>query len=206
VVFSTTLEKVEGNARLATSDVLNEIARLKEQAEKDASVGGAGFASTVIELGLIDECRLVVNPVVLGAGRPYFPAVEQRINLELIETRTFGSRVVYTRYRPGPRRATSSPGALAPTPKPGAERLHMRHRILPRPESSGAWREEQASDPDRPRTPPLAITRTATCRMLSTESTRSDSSVLTTALATWNALGLTETGFVGLSSNYTELV
>ena len=52
------------------------------------------------KLGLIDEYRLFVSPVVLGGGTPYFPALDERINLELVETRTFGSRVVYVRYRP----------------------------------------------------------------------------------------------------------
>jgi dihydrofolate reductase len=52
-----------------------------------------------MKLGLIDEYRLFVSPVVLGGGTPYFPALEERIDLELVETRTFGSRVVYVRYR-----------------------------------------------------------------------------------------------------------
>jgi dihydrofolate reductase len=100
VVFSTTLDSVEGNARLARNGVADEVAKLKEQRGDDmVSVGGAGFASTLIKLGLIDEYRLFVSPVVLGRGTPYFPPLENRINLELIETRTFGSRVVYVRYR-----------------------------------------------------------------------------------------------------------
>jgi dihydrofolate reductase len=99
LVFSTTLETVEGNARLATDGVAEEVARLKEQPGKDLAVGGAGLASTLIELGLVDEYRLFVSPVVLGAGTPYFPALEERIDLELVETRAFGSRIVYTRYR-----------------------------------------------------------------------------------------------------------
>jgi dihydrofolate reductase len=99
VVFSKTLEKVEGNARLAREGVGEEVARLKEQPGKDLAVGGAGLASNVIKLGLVDEYRLFVSPVVLGGGTPFFPALEERINLELVETRTFGSRVVYLRYR-----------------------------------------------------------------------------------------------------------
>jgi dihydrofolate reductase len=104
VVFSTTLDKVEGNARLARNDVADEIARLTERPGDDVvSVGGAGLASTAIKLGLVDEYRLFVSPVVLGGGTPYFPPLENRINLELIETRTFASRVLYTRYRRAPR-------------------------------------------------------------------------------------------------------
>jgi dihydrofolate reductase len=99
IVFSTTLETVEGNARLAGNSVADEVARLKEQPGKDLSVGGAGLAATFIKLDLVDEYRLFVSPVVLGGGTPYFPPLEERINLELIETRSFGSRVVYVRYR-----------------------------------------------------------------------------------------------------------
>jgi dihydrofolate reductase len=99
VVFSTTLETVEGNTRLARDGVAEEVARLKEQPGDDLAVGGAGLASTCIELGLVDEFLLFVYPVVLGGGTPYFPALDERIDLELVETRTFGSRVVYVRYR-----------------------------------------------------------------------------------------------------------
>ena len=101
IVYSKTLEKVEGNARLARDGVAEEVAKLKEQPGKDLAVGGAGLASTCIKLGLVDEYWLFVNPVVLGGGTPYFPALDERINLELIETRTFASRVVYVRYRRG---------------------------------------------------------------------------------------------------------
>jgi dihydrofolate reductase len=99
VVFSSTLETVEGNATLATRGVAEEVAELKAQPGKDLAVGGASLASSCIELGLVDEFRLFVSPVVLGGGTPYFPALQRRIDLELVETRTFGSRVVYLRYR-----------------------------------------------------------------------------------------------------------
>jgi dihydrofolate reductase len=99
IVFSNTLENVEGNATLVRDGVAEEVAKLKKQPGKDLAVGGAGLASTCIELGLVDEYRLFVSPVVLGGGTPYFPALEERIDLELVETKTFGSRVVYLRYR-----------------------------------------------------------------------------------------------------------
>jgi dihydrofolate reductase len=99
IVFSRTLEQVEGNARLVRDNAAEEVISLKEQPGKDLAVGGAGLASTFMQAGLIDEYGLFVNPIVLGAGTPFFPALEERIGLELVETRTFGSRVVYLRYR-----------------------------------------------------------------------------------------------------------
>jgi dihydrofolate reductase len=98
IVFSTTLERVEGNARLVRDGAGEEVARLKEEPGGDLAVGGAGLASTFIKLGLVDEYRLFVNPVVVGGGTPYFPSLDERIDLELVETREFGSRVVYVRY------------------------------------------------------------------------------------------------------------
>jgi dihydrofolate reductase len=99
VVFSKTLEEVEGNAKLVTKNAAEEVARLKEQPGKDLGVGGAALAASLMRVGLIDEYRLFVSPVVLGGGTPYFPALDERINLELVETRTFSSRVTYLRYR-----------------------------------------------------------------------------------------------------------
>jgi dihydrofolate reductase len=97
-VFSKTLETVEGNARLVR-DAVEEATKLNEQPGRDLAVGGAALASTFIKLDLVDEYRLFVSPVVLGGGTPYFPPLNERINLDLVETRTFGSRVVYLRYR-----------------------------------------------------------------------------------------------------------
>jgi dihydrofolate reductase len=99
IVFSKTLESVEGNATLVRELVPEELVKLKQQPGKDLAVGGAGLATALARLGLIDEYRLFVNPIVLGGGTPYFPALEESIELELLETRTFGSRVVYLRYQ-----------------------------------------------------------------------------------------------------------
>ena len=99
VVFSTSLTTVEGNARLARSDVADEVSELKNQPGAGiVSVGGARLAASLAEKDLIDEYRLFVNPVVLGGGTPYFPPLPKRLDLELIETQTF-SQVVYLRYR-----------------------------------------------------------------------------------------------------------
>ena len=102
IVFSRTLETVDGDARLAASGVQAEVAALKAQPGQDLAVGGAALAADCIRLGLVDEYRLFVSPVVLGAGTPYFPRLDERIALELVETRTFASRVVYLRYRRAP--------------------------------------------------------------------------------------------------------
>ena len=66
--------------------------------DKDVSIGGAGLAAEAIELGLVDELRMFRNPVVVGGGTPFLPPVTQDVPLDLIETRTFGSRVIYERY------------------------------------------------------------------------------------------------------------
>jgi dihydrofolate reductase len=100
VVFSTTLGSVVGNARLAKKDVGEEVERLKAQPGKDIAVGGAGLARACMELGLIDEWRLFVSPVLLGGGTPYLPPLNETVNLELAETQTFGAGVVYLRYQP----------------------------------------------------------------------------------------------------------
>jgi len=100
VVFSTTLSAVQGQARLATGGLAAEIERLRaEPGEGDIAIGGATLAAEAAALGLIDEYRLRVYPVLVGGGTPYFPRQERRVDLELVETRTFSSRVVYLRYR-----------------------------------------------------------------------------------------------------------
>jgi dihydrofolate reductase len=99
LVFSKTLDHVEGNATLVREVDADEIARMKEEPGGDIGVGGAGLAATLIGLGLIDEFQLFVNPVVLGGGTPFFPSVDERIDLEFVESRTFGSRIVYQRFR-----------------------------------------------------------------------------------------------------------
>jgi dihydrofolate reductase len=99
VVFSTTLTGVRGNARLATAGIAEEVARLRDRPGKDIGVGGATLAAHVIRLGLMDEYRLFVNPIVVGGGTPFFPPLDNPAELELVQTRTFGSRVVYVRYR-----------------------------------------------------------------------------------------------------------
>jgi dihydrofolate reductase len=98
VVFSATLDAVEAsNTRLAHGDPSHEVARLKAEPGKDLAVGGAALAATLIRLDLVDEYRPFVNPVVVGGGTRFLPPLDAPLDLELIETRTFASRVVYLR-------------------------------------------------------------------------------------------------------------
>jgi dihydrofolate reductase len=100
VVFSSTLSAVQGNARLVSGGLAEEIERLRaEPGEGDIAIGGATLAAEAAASGLIDEYRARVYPVLVGGGIPYFPQHERRVDLALVETRTFGSGVVYLRHR-----------------------------------------------------------------------------------------------------------
>jgi dihydrofolate reductase len=100
VVFSTTLSTVQGNARLASGGLAEEISRWRaEPGEGNIAIGGAVLAAEAAELGLIDEYRTRVHPVLIGGGTPFFSRGGRRVDLELVESRTFSSRVVYLRYR-----------------------------------------------------------------------------------------------------------
>jgi dihydrofolate reductase len=100
VVFSTTLPAVQGNARLASGGVAEEIERLRAEPEKgDIAIGGATLAAEAAALGLIDEYRVRVHPLLVGGGIPFFPRRERRVDLELVENRSFSSGVVYLHYR-----------------------------------------------------------------------------------------------------------
>ncbi|HLW95966.1 MAG TPA: dihydrofolate reductase family protein [Solirubrobacteraceae bacterium] len=98
VIFSRTLERVEGNARLAETSLAEEAAAALRATDKDVAIGGAGLAAAAIELGLIDELRILRHPVVVGGGTPFLPPVFEHAALELVETRTFASSVIYERY------------------------------------------------------------------------------------------------------------
>lgn len=102
VVFSRTLETVDWNSRLVRDDAAAEIARLKAEPGRDMEIGGATLAATAMTHGLVDEVRLMVHPVVLGGGKPFFPVLENAMPLRLVETRTFGSGVLYLRYERTP--------------------------------------------------------------------------------------------------------
>jgi dihydrofolate reductase len=98
IVFSRSLERVEGNVRLVRTDAIDEIRRLKEQPGKDLTIGGPTLAAAALEQGLIDEYQLFVHPVILGGGTPMFPRLGQPNKLPLVESHRFGSGVIYLRY------------------------------------------------------------------------------------------------------------
>jgi dihydrofolate reductase len=102
VVFSRTLDEVVGNTRLAQRGIAEEVAELQERSGKDVAIGGPGLAAEAIELGLVDDFQPFVYPVVVGGGKPFFPSLDRSVHLDLVETRTFASRVVYLRYERTP--------------------------------------------------------------------------------------------------------
>jgi dihydrofolate reductase len=99
IVFSTSLERVEGKARLLRGGLIQEVERLKAQTGVDISLGGVTLAEPVVRQGLVDQYELYVNPVVLGGGKRLFPALEEKIDLKLVETRTFQSGVIFLCYQ-----------------------------------------------------------------------------------------------------------
>lgn len=98
LVFSRSLERVDGNARLVRAESDEDFARVKAGFDGELEVGGPTLAAEFIRRGLVDEYRLVVHPVILGAGTPFFPRMEWPLGLRLTETRTFASGAVYLGY------------------------------------------------------------------------------------------------------------
>jgi dihydrofolate reductase len=102
IVFSRTLEKAEwNNTRLVKENVVEEITRLKQQPGQDLIIfGSADLTATFIQYGLIGEYRIMVNPVVLGNGKPLFKGIKDKFNLKLLKTKTFRSGNVLLYYQP----------------------------------------------------------------------------------------------------------
>lgn len=100
VVFSTSLPEAQGNARLASGSLAREIERWRAvPGDGDIAIGGATLAAAGAALGLVDEYRPRVYPVLVGGGIPYFPQRARRVDLDHVATRTLGSGVVCHRYR-----------------------------------------------------------------------------------------------------------
>ena len=98
VVFSSTIDKVDWNARLFNGDAVAEITRLKAEDGGPMHIGGATLAAAAMRAGLIDEYVVATHPVLVGGGTPFFTALDGWVNLDMLDTRTFPGGVVMTRY------------------------------------------------------------------------------------------------------------
>jgi dihydrofolate reductase len=98
VVFSSTIDEVDGNTRLVTGDAVAEITRLKAEDGGPMDICGATLAGAAMRSGLIDEYAIVTHPVLVGGGTPFFTTLDSWVDLDLVETRTFPGGVLLTRY------------------------------------------------------------------------------------------------------------
>jgi len=101
IVFSTTLAQAEWeNSRLVKDHVAEEISQLKQQPGKDIAIfGSSDLAVSLMRMGLLDELRIMVNPVVLGSGKMLFAGMNEKANLKLLGTKVFRSGNVLLRYQ-----------------------------------------------------------------------------------------------------------
>ncbi len=98
-MFSRTKKGANNKAIFINDNILEEVNKLKNKPGKDMWLyGGANLITTFMDLGLVDEFRLSVHPVILGEGKPLFIDIKQRLNLKLVNTRTFSSGVVQLIY------------------------------------------------------------------------------------------------------------
>ena len=97
-VFSQTLEHVDHNARLVRGDVEKVLEEVRREFPGDLEVGGPNLAAQFVRRGLVDEFRLVVHPVVLGGGTPFWPQLDAPLSLRLVDTRTFSSGVILNSF------------------------------------------------------------------------------------------------------------
>jgi dihydrofolate reductase len=98
-VFSNTLDKVKEGSTLITGDIKTEVEKIKKQHGKDIWLfGGASLTSTLMNLKLIDEVHLGVHPILLGGGKPLLREISERINLKLIDSKTYSTGLVALKY------------------------------------------------------------------------------------------------------------
>jgi dihydrofolate reductase len=99
-VFSRTQKETDSRAILINDNIVEEVNRLKKKPGRDIWLyGGSSLITTFINLGLVDEFRLSVHPIILGEGKPLFIDINKRINLQIVETKKFSSGVVQLIYR-----------------------------------------------------------------------------------------------------------
>ena len=102
VVFSRTLERADwDNTRLIKDNVAEEVLKMKQEPGNDLAVfGSANLLSSLMQMNLVDEHRVMVNPVLIGSGTPLFRNIDQKVNLKLVKTRTFKSGNMLLYYQP----------------------------------------------------------------------------------------------------------
>ncbi|HYM53110.1 MAG TPA: dihydrofolate reductase family protein [Candidatus Dormibacteraeota bacterium] len=100
IVFSTSLEHVEHNSRLVRGDVGTVLESVRREFDGDLDVGGPNLAGQFVRRGLVDEYRLLIHPVVLGTGTPFWPELDAPLRLRLVETRSFASGAELRSYVP----------------------------------------------------------------------------------------------------------
>ena len=100
VVFSRSLESAEGKTRIARTNLRDEIAKLKQEQGKNILIGGVSVPSQLMELGMVDEYRFVVQPIVAGEGARLLEGVslQKKLQLKLVESKIFKSGCVALRY------------------------------------------------------------------------------------------------------------
>ncbi|MGD6844275.1 dihydrofolate reductase family protein [Bacillus infantis] len=99
-VFSRTQKETDSRAIWINDNIVEEVNRLKKKPGRDIWLyGGSSLITTFINLGLVDEFRLSVHPIILGEGKPLFIDINKRINLQIVETKKFSSGVVQLIYR-----------------------------------------------------------------------------------------------------------
>jgi dihydrofolate reductase len=100
VVFSQSLASADGKTRIVRANLRDELLKLKQEHGKNILVGGVSIPSQLIELGLVDEYRFVVQPIIAGEGRRLLEgkSLAQKLQLKLVESKIFKSGAVALRY------------------------------------------------------------------------------------------------------------
>jgi len=100
LVFSRSLDSAEGNTRIVRTNLRDEILKLKKEQGKNILIGGVDIPSQLIGLGLVDEYRFVVQPIIAGEGRRLLEGISlpERLQLRLVESKIFRSGCVAVRY------------------------------------------------------------------------------------------------------------
>jgi dihydrofolate reductase len=98
IVYSTSLDQAQWNTTVVRDVVADEVNALKAEPGGDLALGGSDLLASFMRLGLVDEYRVYVHPVLIGVGKPLFQGSAATVNLDLVETRRFGNGVVLLRY------------------------------------------------------------------------------------------------------------